>query len=270
MNLRSKTRIATLLLCYLCAASAMSAASAAATMTITGTVHNLTKSRPSVSDDVILLRLANGMEEEARTKTDAQGGFTLTASVAGAQYVVRVMHQGVNYDYPVNSAATLEIRVFDAVRKIEGLSGSIGMVQLESEGKTLKVTEMYGITNASNPPVTQSGPRNFEVSLPAGATLDSIEAKRAEGVWTNTLPKAIPGQARGYAINFPIRARRYVIQGHLSPAISRAHSFSAAPSLSHPEVCRNTSAIDVLPAVAARSFHESGPGQRLANRKSCS
>jgi hypothetical protein len=179
--------------------------SALGAVDIAGTVHNQTTSKPSTGDDVILLRLGNGMEEEARTKTDAHGGFTLTASVAGAQYVVRVMHQGVNYDYQVNSAATVEIRVFDAVRKIEGLSGSIGMVQLESDRTTLKVIEMYGITNASNPPVTQSGPRNFEVSLPAGATLDSIEAKRAEGVWTNTLPTAIPGQARGYAINFPIR-----------------------------------------------------------------
>ncbi len=205
MNLRSRTRIAALLLCCLCGASAMCTASGAETMTITGTAHNQTTSKPSEGDDVILLRLRNGMEEEARTKTDAQGGFTLTASSAGAQYVVRVMHQGVNYDYPVNNAATVDISVFDAVPKINGLSGSIGMVQLESDGKTLKVTEMYGITNATNPPVTQAGPRNFEVSLPAGATLDSIEAKRAEGVWTNTPPTPIPGQAGGYAINFPIR-----------------------------------------------------------------
>src|SRR5260370_15487994 len=79
MNLCSKT---SLLLGLLCAASAMSTASAAGTMAITGTVHNQTTFKPSLGDDVILLRLGNGMEEETRTKTDAQGGFTLTARVA--------------------------------------------------------------------------------------------------------------------------------------------------------------------------------------------
>jgi hypothetical protein len=145
------------------------------------------------------------MEEEARTKTDAQGAFTLAGKSAGSAYVVRVLHQGVNYDQTVIGTAPLEINVFDTVSKIKGLSGGIGMVQMESDGKMLKVTEMYAITNASNPPRTQSGPHNFEISLPGKAVLDFVEARRSEGVWIKTPPVAVPGQPGRYAIGFPIR-----------------------------------------------------------------
>ena len=172
---------------------------------ITGTVHNQTTKTPAAGDDVVLLRLGNGMEEEARAKTDAQGAFTLAGKSAGARYVVRVLHQGVNYDQTVIGTAPLEIDVFDVVSQLRGLNGSIGMVQMESDGKTLKVTEMYAITNASNPPRTQSGPHNFEILLPEKAVFDSVEARRSEGVWIKTPPLALPGQPGRYAISSPIR-----------------------------------------------------------------
>jgi hypothetical protein len=171
----------------------------------TGTVHNQTTKTAAAGNDVILLRLGNGMEEEARTKTDAQGAFSLVGHSAGAAYVVRVLHEGVNYDQTVKGSAPLEMNVFDVVSKIKGLSGSIGMVQMESDGRMLKVTEMYAITNSSNPPRTQSGPHSFEISLPEKAALDLVEARRSEGVWIKTPPVAIPGQPERYAINFPIR-----------------------------------------------------------------
>jgi hypothetical protein len=172
---------------------------------VKGTVHNQTTKTPAAGDVVILLRLGNGMEEEARTKTDAQGAFSLAGQSAGAAYVVRVLHEGVNYDQTVMGTAPLEINVFDVVSKIKGLSGGIGMAQMESDGKILKVTEMYAITNSSNPPRTQSGPHNFEISLPEKSALDLVEARRSEGVWIKTPPVAMPGQPGRYAINFPIR-----------------------------------------------------------------
>lgn len=172
---------------------------------VSGTVHNLTTSRPASGDDVILLKLGNGMEEQARTKTDPQGVFTLAGRAEKTNYVVRVMHQGVNYDQTVIGTGALDINVVDAVSHIPGLSGSIGMVQMETDEHTVHVIEMYGITNASNPPVTQASPRNFTIALPQGATFDSVEAKRAEGVWVKIRPTPIAGQARGYAVDFPIR-----------------------------------------------------------------
>ena len=44
--------------------------------TLTGTVKNGTTNQPAAGDDVVLIKLAQGMEEAARTKTDAQGRFS--------------------------------------------------------------------------------------------------------------------------------------------------------------------------------------------------
>ena len=42
---------------------------------ITGTVTNATTNKPSMGDEVILLSLASGMQEVAKTKTDSQGHY---------------------------------------------------------------------------------------------------------------------------------------------------------------------------------------------------
>src|SRR5229473_7339473 len=105
--------------------------------TITGTVRNQTTGKPAAGDTVLLLRLGEGMEEESQAKTDAQGAFTLRPTVANAQHVLRVLHQGVNYDQAVTGTAPLDPVVFDAVRKVAGLSGNIGIVQMESAGGSL-------------------------------------------------------------------------------------------------------------------------------------
>jgi hypothetical protein len=41
--------------------------------TITGTVNNGSKRKPAARDDVVLIRLGQGMEEAARTTIDANG-----------------------------------------------------------------------------------------------------------------------------------------------------------------------------------------------------
>jgi len=200
MNIRSGIKSALLLLfCCSCALSACAAD------TINGTVRNRTTGKAAAGDEVILLRLQNGMEEESRTRTDAQGAFSLRLSAADASHIVRVLHQGVNYDQTVNENGPLEIAVYDAVPRIQNLQGSIGIAQVESDGQTLKVTEMYSITNDSVPPVTQAGPRNFEISIAPKATLDSLVVKKGGGVWVNLAPVPIKGQQGRYAVDFPIR-----------------------------------------------------------------
>ncbi|HEX7289103.1 MAG TPA: hypothetical protein VF532_23165 [Candidatus Angelobacter sp.] len=181
------------------------ALSACAADAINGMVHNQTTGKAAAGDDVILLRLGNGMEEEARARTDAQGAFSLPVAASGAKYMVRVLHQGVNYDHTVSGTAPLDILVYDSVPSIPGLSGNLGIVQVESEGKALKITEMYSIGNASSPPVTQMGPHNFAISMPPNATLDSVMAKRATGVWVNVSPVPVQGQQGHYSLDFPLR-----------------------------------------------------------------
>jgi len=188
-----------LVVCWACPITAFAAD------TITGKVRNETTRQPAAGDDVVLLRLENGMEEEARTRTDAEGAFVLPLSVANARHVVRVMHQGVNYDQNLSGNGPLEIAVFNAIPHLKNLQGSIGMAQIESDGQTLKITEMYSIINDSVPPMTQSGPRNFEISISPAATLDALVVKKGGGVWVNVTPAPMKGQRGRYAVDFPIR-----------------------------------------------------------------
>ena len=197
--MRSAIKNVFILLLCLCSLSAFAADA------IRGKVRNQTTNQPSAGDEVVLLRLGEGMEEAARTLTDEQGNFNLPVAVAGAQHIVRVIHQGVNYDQKVTQTAPLEIAVFNAVPRIPGLSGSMGIVQMEADGDYLKITEMYSITNASQPPLTQAGPRNFTFSLPQKAVLDSFEAKRVGSIWVNSAAVAIAGQPGRYAVDFPLR-----------------------------------------------------------------
>jgi len=199
MNISSGIKSALLFMCFSCALSACAAD------TVQGTVRNQTSGKASAGDEVILLRLQNGMEEEAKTRVDAAGAFSLPLSAADVPHVVRVVHQGVNYDQTVSGKGPLSIAVFDAVPHIRDLQGTLGIAQVESDGETLKVTEMYSIANDSVPPVTQSGPRNFEISIAPKATLDSLMVKKGGGVWVNLAPVPIKGQQGRYAVDFPIR-----------------------------------------------------------------
>jgi LPXTG-motif cell wall-anchored protein len=200
MNISSGIKSALLFMCCSCALSAYSADD------IQGTVRNQTSGKAAAGDEVILLRLQNGMEEEAKTRVDAAGAFSLPLSGPDVPHVVRVVHQGVNYDQTVSGKGPLSIAVFDAVPHIRGLQGTLGIAQVESDGETLKVTEMYSIANDSVPPVTQSGPRNFEISIAPKATLDSLMVKKAgSGIWVNFAAVPLKGQPGRYAVDFPIR-----------------------------------------------------------------
>jgi len=183
----------------------LSLTSAILAQNITGTVHNQTTDKPSIGDEVLLIRLGEGMEEEARGKTGNDGAFTLNLRAPNERHFVRVIHQGVNYDQMIAGTAPLQIIVYDAVATVPGLSGNIGIAQIESDGKTLKVTEMYAITNASNPPVTQSRPDNYPIALPPKAALDSVEVRSGKGMWVKIKPSPIAARERTYGVNFPIR-----------------------------------------------------------------
>src|SRR5207249_3757286 len=90
--------------------------------TLTGTVTNGTTKKPASDDDVVLIKLGQGMEEAARTKTDPNGNFTFKLDDSGP-HLVRAIHQGVTYHKmapPGTTSADLE--VFDVSKKLAGIS----------------------------------------------------------------------------------------------------------------------------------------------------
>ena len=154
---------------------------------------------------MVLVRLDGSPHEEARTRIDAQGGFTFNLEDTGHPHLVRVIHQGVNYDRQVSAGGVISIDVFDATAKARGVTGSIEILRVGTRGNALHVSDMMEIRNGSNPPVTQAGPRSFEVSLPAGATIDSVLAASPENVASAISAEPVSGEPGHYTVNFPLR-----------------------------------------------------------------
>ncbi len=122
--------------------------------TITGTVKNGTTLKPSAGDVVILLKLAGGMEEETRTRSDSKGRFTLNVQDSSTPHVVRVNHENVNYHAvaPPGTESVGEVEVYEAATKLPGIAGTADVMRIQSDGSTLRVAEIFALRNTSTPP----------------------------------------------------------------------------------------------------------------------
>lgn len=172
---------------------------------IRGSARNESRSQPAAGDEVILVRLDGGMQEEARAKTNGRGEFTFHLKYPGKPYVVQVVHQGVAYERPASASDVVSIQVFDVVPHVQGVTGSIEIFRAETNGNLLHVSDMYEIKNQSNPPLTRAGEHTFEVYLPANAKISSVWAAGPAniGVFISAVP--ISGEPGHYAVSFPLR-----------------------------------------------------------------
>jgi hypothetical protein len=198
---------------------------------ITGSVRNQSRGEPAAGDDVILVGLEGGAQEEGRAKTDAQGTFTLSVRYPGKPHLVRVFHQGVSYDQQASAGNVLSFQVFDAVAHVGGITGTIEILRTGTSGNLLHVSDLVEIKNASSPQLTQAGERTFEVYLPSNARIDSVLAAGPGmmGVMISAAP--VPGEPGHYTVNFPLRpgatklAFNYDLpyQGHVAFHTRRAY-----------------------------------------------
>jgi len=174
--------------------------------TITGVARNQTHGQLATGDEVILLRLDLGIpKEECRTKINAQGSFTLKVLYPDKSYLVRVLHEGVNYDQQASAGDTVSINVFDAATKVQGVTGNIEIIRIGTNGNLLHVSDMVEIKNDSNPPLTQASERTFEVYIPAHAKIDSVLAAASEKIGMMISATPVPGKSEYYTVNFPLR-----------------------------------------------------------------
>ncbi len=177
----------------------------ASAQTLTGTVTNGTTNKPAAGDDVVLLKLANGMEEGGRTKTDAQGKFSFKLDDGDNPHLIRAIHQGVTYHRMAPPGTTsVEVQVFEASKKIEGLSVTADVMRFQAQGDQLQGVRLFAVDNNSNPPRTQMNDQNFEFYLPDGAQIDNALAKTAGGQPVNSAP--VPQKEKNrFAFIFPLR-----------------------------------------------------------------
>src|SRR5712664_330782 len=172
---------------------------------ISGSVRNESRGEPTAGDEVILLRLDKGMQEEARAKTDAKGSFTVEMQYPDKPYLVRVVHQGVSYDQRASDGDALLVHVFDAAPQVPGVTGTIEILRAGTNGNLLHVSDMVEIKNDSSPPVTQASERTFEAFLPANAKIDSVLAAGPGKISVMILAAPVPGEPGHYTVNFPLR-----------------------------------------------------------------
>ena len=193
----------------------------ASAQTLTGTVTNGTTGKPAAGDDVVLLSLSQGMEESARTKSDASGNFSFQLKEVGP-HLVRVLHQGVNY-FPAGgpitpNKTTTAITVYDAAPKVEGVSANVHVMRVQApDEKTLQVIELIAVKNDSKPPRSLAGDRTWEIYLPEGAQIDEGAAQGPGGMPINAAPVPDDKQKGLYYFNFPLRPgeSRFQIAYHL-------------------------------------------------------
>jgi hypothetical protein len=172
---------------------------------ITGTVTNKTTNKPSVGDDVILLKLASGMEEVARTKTDAKGNFKLNVADAGAAHLIRVSHRNVNYHRPAPPGTqSVEVDIYDAAEQLSNVTMTVQVMRMEADATNLRVTELFILNNASNPPRTLMTAKPFIFELPEGAKIEQSMAGGPSSMPVNS-PAVPTGEKNRYTFLFPVR-----------------------------------------------------------------
>ena len=197
--LRKSIRSAVLLLLV---ASSLSAFAAP----VTGVVTNKTNNKPSAGDDVVLLQLAQGMQELARTKTDGKGRFTIEVPADGL-HLLRVTHDKANYFKPIQPGTqSVEMDVYSAAADVEGvtLAQDVQEIQTDPGGSMLRVTEHFLVKNQSSPARTLFNEHPFVFYLPEGAKVDGATAQAPGGMGVAT-PLVPTGEPNQYTMIFPIR-----------------------------------------------------------------
>ena len=179
---------------------------AATADTLKGVVQNSTTNKPSAGDEVTLKKIGNGMEDVAKTKTNARGEFTFNVPPAQQPYLVWVQHQGVTYTQAgLPGGVPVAVRVFDAstnIKEISILDHAIA-IQTSEDGATLSGEEFYTVGNQSSPPRTLTGKQTLEFYLPEGASITESSVQSGK---TQLKAAVVPtGQKNKYAFVFPIR-----------------------------------------------------------------
>jgi 5-hydroxyisourate hydrolase-like protein (transthyretin family) len=182
---------------------------AASGQTVSGTVTNRTNDKPAAGDDVVLLKLAQGMQELERTTTDSKGHYTIKLPAGEAQqmHLIKVTHDKANYFSPEPpGTAKVDVDVYTASPDVADVVVSEDVLQLQTtpDGKSLSIVEHYLLRNDSKPQTTLFSEHPFEIYLPAGAKPEGASAKAPSGMAVQQ-PLVPMGDPDHYTIIFPVR-----------------------------------------------------------------
>jgi hypothetical protein len=204
----------------LAAALLLIASMTASAATLGGTVTNATTGKPAAGEEVVLLSLSQGMQEAARSKTDAQGKFSFSFESNGTPHMVRVTHDGVNYFPPSGpvgpNVSTVDLTVYDVAKNLP-VSTTVSVMRVQSDSGALQVMQLLAVKNDSTPPRTLNTERGYAFSLPEGAQIDEAVAQAPNGMPVSSMPVPDDKQKGIYYFAFPLRPgeTRFQIAYHL-------------------------------------------------------
>lgn len=174
---------------------------AAGAQVLRGNVTNGTTKKPAAGDDVILIKIDRGMNEEARTKTNSRGEFSFDLPDNQSMRAVRVEHQKASYYQPVVPGSTsVAVTVYDVAQTVPGIHRTDQSLILQAQGGSLEVYEIFEIRNESQPPRTQP---SFSFYLPDGATVEGGSAMRERGMPLKSAPVAQEEKGK-YLFMYPV------------------------------------------------------------------
>jgi hypothetical protein len=102
-------------------------------------------------------------------------------------------------------STTADLTVYDSAKKVGGVSQTVEVYRFQSGGKQLDGVTLYAVTNKSAPPRTVADDKGtFEIALPAGAEIETAQARAPGGQPIAT--ETTPGPEKGrYFLTYPLR-----------------------------------------------------------------
>lgn len=208
---------------------------AASAETIRGVVRNGTTNKPSAGDEVILKKIAAGMEDVGKTTTNSKGEFTFNAPPAEQHYLIWVKHQEVTYPKVATPGTSpIVVQVFDssaAVKEIS-LQEHILALQTSPAGDSLRVDAIFTVANQSSPPRTKNGQHTFDIYLPDNAKVEEATAQTAGSIPLKTPVVPDKSEKNKYFFGYPLRPGQ--TQFRLSYSLPYNGKLSLTPKLSVP------------------------------------
>ena len=185
---------------------------ALAQRTLQGRVVNGTTNRPVAQQKVELLSLGEGMNKNADAISAADGSFrfTITASTSSPHWLLRAIHQGVNYNLSVTPDQDLSqpvtVTIYETTSSLAGVEVSLPLMLAQASGNLLYVQQQYLLDNASSPKRTLARTDGtFFFDTPARELLSELSVS-VVGLAGIPLPQE-PATRRegGYQISYPMK-----------------------------------------------------------------
>jgi hypothetical protein len=178
---------------------------ACSAQTFRGRVVNGSTGNPVPSSQVILFTSSG---EQGRALTNDSGEFRIVPTVnlgRQASAILQVKQDGVDYFQPVVQGRFADFKVYQSANRVSQISGQLSILQFQSVGKRLQVTELHALNNFSSPPLTQVDPNNFVLSIPSGAKVESVVVASPDGGTSRVSPTPAAESTLQYRIEFPLK-----------------------------------------------------------------